>query len=83
MLGRELRGIFDGNDIDVVLEGDDDRYGGSYEVRSDGEGDDELLEQKEDEGGFNEDNFDEGFEKDGVFRGYYKCENVWQNIGDK
>ena len=83
ILRTQLIPIFDANDIDVVLQGHDHSYARTYQLTSDGQVHDEFLEYKQDQGGFNHDNFDERFEKDGVFRAYYKSQNLCYNIADK
>ena len=83
ILRTQLTPIFDANDIDVVLQGHDHSYARTYQLTSDGQAHDEFLEYKQDQGGFNHDNFDERFEKDGVFRAYYKSQNLCYNIADK
>ena len=83
ILRNQLTPIFDANDIDVVLQGHDHTYARTYQLTSDGQAHDEFLEYKQDQGGFNHDNFDERFEKDGVFRAYYKSQNLCYNIADK
>ena len=83
ILRTQLTPIFDANDIDVVLQGHDHSYARTYQLTSDGQAHDEFLEYKQDQGGFNHDNFDERFEKDGVFRAYYKSQNLCYNIVDK
>ena len=83
ILRTQLTPIFDAYDLDVVLQGHDHSYARTYQLTSDGQAHDEFLEYKQDQGGFNHDNFDERFEKDGVFRAYYKSQNLCYNIADK